>query len=75
MTEFENLKISYTTAIQCALLSNDSYRNIKFANDYIHELCKIYIDNSNYADKDEMKHAFELLNEGLSQEIDAHFGK
>lgn len=75
MTEFENLKSSYTAAIQCALLANANYRNIKFANDYIHELCKIYIDNSNYADKDGMKHAFELLNKGLSQEIDAHFGK
>ena len=51
MTDIENLKSSYTMAIQCALLSNANYHDVSFANDFIHNLCKIYIDSSNYTDK------------------------
>ena len=73
MTDIENLKSSYTAAIQCALLSNASYHDIKLANDFIHNLCKIYIDRSNYTDKESIKRDFELLKETLSQEIEASF--
>lgn len=75
MTDLENLKSSYTAAIQCALLSNANYHDINFANDLIHILCKIYIDRSNYADKEGIKREFELLKETLSQEIKTSFAQ
>lgn len=75
MTDIENLKSSYTMAIQCALLSNANYHDVSFANDFIHNLCKIYIDSSNYTDKESINREFELLKETLSQEIETSFAQ
>ena len=75
MTDIENLKSSYTAAIQRALLSNVAYHDVNYANDFIHNLCKSYIDSSNYTDKESIKREFELLKETLSREIEASFAQ
>ena len=55
MTEFDNLKNSYASAIQFGLVTNFGYQNCKTANEIIHRLCETYVDNSDRLDKAAMK--------------------
>ena len=75
MTDFNNLKNSYMFAIRSGLTAEIDYQNCKFANEFIHKFCEIYVDNSDYIDKAAMKHELDLLKESLSQEIEAYCNK
>ncbi len=75
MTEFENLKSSYTLTIQFGLANGASHSESKRGNETLHKFCESLIDNSNYQDsaKEAMKHELELLKEALSKEIENHY--
>lgn len=75
MTDFDNLKNSYTFAIQSGLAAKIDYQSCKSANEFIHKSCEIYVDNSNYIGKAAMKQELELLKESLSQEIEDCYNK
>jgi uncharacterized protein (DUF1015 family) len=75
MTEFDNLKKSYTNTIQFGLVANVGYQQVKQGNDNLHELCKNLVENSNYDDMEKMrmKQELELLKESLSNEIERYY--
>lgn len=75
MTEFDNLKSSYISAIQCGLAMGAGYNEAKHGNDILHKFCENLIDNSNYNDlcKMDMKNELEVIKEALSQEIESFY--
>ncbi len=77
MTEFENLKSSYISAIQYGLGVGAGYNQAKYGNDVLHKFCEKIIDNSNYceSDKSSMKNELEIIKEILSKEIEAFHKK
>lgn len=62
--DFEKLKSSYILSIQSGLLAGVGYEDIKNANKVINHFCKYYIDAgvSNEAERAEMKHELDMLN-------------
>lgn len=77
MTEFDNPKSSYISAIQFGLTMGAEYNEAKHGNDILHKFCENLIDNSNYNDlcKTEMKNELDLVKETLSQEIESFYKK
>lgn len=75
MTEFENLKASYTATIQFGLATNVGYLESKRGNEVLHEFCKQLVENSDYYDNDKraMNQELELLKETLNKEIEAYY--
>lgn len=75
MTEFENLKRSYTATVQFGLLTQIGYQKAKQGNDLLHKFCENYVDNGNYTDveKSRMKCELETLKEALSHEIETYY--
>lgn len=73
MTEFDNLKNSYASAIQFGLVTNFGCQSCKTANEIIHRLCETYVDNSDCLDKATMKQELAILKESFSQEIEAYY--
>ncbi len=75
MTEFENLKNSYISAIQCGLI-RVNYHEARRGNELLLQFCESLVDNSNYceADKAAMKQKLELIKEALEKEIEYHYG-
>lgn len=76
MSEFDNMKRSYSSTIQLALTTGATYSEVKNGNEILHKFCEFVIDNSNYhaSDKSQMKHELALLKVFHDQEIDRHFG-
>ena len=72
MTEFDNLKSSYTTAVQFGLAMNVGYQSSKHGNEMLHELCKQLVENSNYQDSEKMamKQELEILKDALGEKFD-----
>ena len=75
MTEFENLKRSYTATVQWGLAENVGYHESKRGNDILHEFCKQLVENSNYHDfeKSAMKLELELLKSAHTEEIERYY--
>ena len=75
MTEFDNLKRSYSLAIQMGLAAGCSYEDCKIANEFIHKFCENYIDNSSNDSNDKriMKIELKALKETISKEIENCF--
>ncbi len=75
MTEFDNLKNSYITTVQCAMAMGAGCQQAKHGNDVLHRLCEILVDHSNYsdADKQAMKQYLEMTKETLGCEIDVFY--
>ena len=75
MTDYENLKKSYITAMQLGLQFCGSYDEAKRGNDILHQFCKTFVENSQYGDyaKDSMKQELEVLKVSLLQEIKLFF--
>lgn len=75
MIDYLTLKNSYITTIQIGLQMNTEYEEAKRGNAFLHKLCEICVDNSNYheLDKQNMKRELELVKAALSQEIELHF--
>lgn len=71
MTEFDNLKRNYISAIQFGMLSKISYQEAKQGNDILHWFCEKLVENSNYNDVEKfaMKQELEILKKSLSEEI------
>lgn len=71
MTEFDNLKRSYTFAVQFLLASNVGYHKAKASNEMLHKFYENMVENSLYSDMDKvaMKLQLDLLKETFSQEI------
>ncbi len=77
MTEFDDLKSSYVSAIQCGLAMGAGYNRVKQLNDILHTHFEILIDNSNYDDlcKMHMKNELEVIKEALVKEIESFYNK
>lgn len=73
MAELDNLKNSYIASIQFGLLTDTGYENCKLANEVIHRFLEIYIDGSNYPNKNAMKQELKLLKKSLSEEIGRYY--
>lgn len=71
MTEFDNLKRSYTLTMQIILASNSGYHQAMHENEILHKFCENLVENSLYSDMDKasMKIDLKLLKEALSEEI------
>lgn len=71
MTEFDNLKRSYTFAVQFLLASNVGYHKAKVSNEMLHKFYENMVENSLYSDMDKaaMKLQLNLLKEAFSEEI------
>lgn len=71
MTEFDNLKSSYTFAVQFLLASNIGYHKAKASNEMLHKFYEDMVENSLYSDMDKaaMKLQLDLLKEAFSEEI------
>lgn len=71
MTEFDNLKRSYSFAVQFLLAGNVGYHNAKAANEVLHKFYENMVENSFYSDMDKaaMKFQLEVLKEAFSEEI------
>ncbi len=76
MTEFENLKNSYVSAIQYGLIAKANYHEARRGNELLHQFCEHLVDNSNYceADKSAIKQELKLIKEVLEKEIEYHYG-
>ena len=77
MTEFDNLKRSYISAIQWGLTARVGYNESKQGNEVLHKFCENLIDNSNQlpTEKTIMKNELELIKEALSEEIESFYKK
>ena len=77
MTEFDNLKRSYISAIQWGLTARVGYNESKQGNEVLHKFCENLIDNSNQlpTEKTIMKNELELIKEALSKEIESFYRK
>ena len=77
MTEFDNLKRSYISAIQWGLTARVGYNESKQGNEVLHKFCENFIDNSNCSnpEKTTMKHELEIIKEALSKEIESFYRK
>lgn len=77
MTEFDNLKRSYISAIQWGLTARVVYNESKQGNEVLHKFCENLIDNSNYNDfnKMTMKHELKIIKEALAKEIESLYTK
>ena len=75
MTDFENLKNSYVSAIQYGLIARANHHEARRGNELLHQFCEHLVDNSNYgeADKAAMKQELELIKEALAKEIEYHY--
>lgn len=75
MFEFDNLKNSYTAAIQFGLAANAGYQESKYGNEVLHEFCKQIVENGNYQDSEKkaMKLELEMLKKAIEEEINAHY--
>lgn len=75
MTEFDNLKRSYASTIQCGLAMGSGYQEARHGNDLLHKFCEMLVDSSNCSpsEKQAMKKELEALKEALSREIDTFF--
>ena len=75
MTEFENIKASYTTTIQFCLAASAGHLESQRGNEVLHEFCKQLVENSDYCnnDKETMKQELELLKEALKEEIEIRY--
>ena len=75
MTDYENLKKSYITAMQLGLQSCGNYDEAKRGNDILHQFCKTFVENSQYGDyaKENMKQELEVLKASLLHEIELYF--
>ena len=73
MTEFDNLKSSYAAAVQFGLTMNVGYQASKQGNEMLHELCKLFVENSNYQDSEKMamKLELEILKKAIEEEIES----
>ena len=60
MTEFENLKRSYATAIQCGVAMGSGYQNATIGNEIIHKFCETLVESSNYTPLEKQHMKFEL---------------
>ena len=71
MTEFNNLKRSYSLAMQFVLARNLGYHEAKASNEALHKFCENMVENSFYSDMDKaaMKMQLDLLKDALSEEI------
>ena len=71
MSEFDNLKRSYTSAAQFLLVSNVGYHKAKASNEMLHKFYENMVENSLYSDMDKaaMKLQLDLLKEAFSEEI------
>lgn len=71
MSEFDNLKRSYTFAVQFLLASNVGYHKAKVSNEMLHKFYENMVENSLYSDMDKaaMKLQLDLLKEAFSEEI------
>ena len=71
MSEFDNLKRSYTFAVQFLLASNVGYHKAKVSNEMLHKFYENMVENSLYSDIDKaaMKLQLDLLKEAFSEEI------
>ena len=76
MTEFDNLKRSYTFAVQFLLAGNVGYHQAKTSNEMLHKFCENLVENSLYSDMDKaaMKLQLNLLKEAFSEEIKQVYG-
>lgn len=76
MTEFDNLKRSYTLTVQFVLASKSGYHDAKAANELLHHLYENLVENSFYSDMDKayMKLELQLLKEAFSEEIRCFYG-
>ena len=72
MTEFDDLKANYIAAIQMGIEMGLGKQNCKIANYFLHKLCEMCIDSSNYNDceKRNMKQELEIIKETLSKQIE-----
>ncbi len=77
MTEFDNLKRSYISAIQWGLTARVGYNESKQGNEVLHKFCENLIDNSDYNDSNKMtmKHELKIIKEALSKEIESLYRK
>ena len=77
MTEFDNLKRSYISAIQWGLTARVCYNESKQGNEVLHKFCENLIDNSDYNDSNKMmmKHELKIIKEALSKEIESLYRK
>ena len=75
MTEFDNLKNSYITAVHWGFAATVSYYESKRGNDILHIFCENFVENSNYSNsaKIAMKQELELIKEALSEEIKSYY--
>lgn len=71
MSEFDNLKRSYTFAVQFLLAGNVGYHKAKASNEMLHKFYENMVENSLYSDMDKatMKLQLNLLKEAFSEEI------
>ena len=77
MTEFDNLKRSYISAIQWGLTAIVGYNESKQGNEVLHKFCENLIENSDYNDSNKMtmKHELKIIKEALSKEIESFYRK
>lgn len=77
MTDFENLKNSYTQTIQLGLTVGVSHDELKHANELLSHFCKQLIQCSRYQsqDREEMSRQIDLVKQALELEIEAAFRK
>lgn len=76
MTEFDNMKRSYSSTIHLALTTGATRSEVKNGNEIIQKFCEFVIENSNYhdSDKTQMKHELALFEAFHEQKINRYFG-
>lgn len=77
MSEFDDLKRSYTLTIQLGLTSGLTYNETTSGNELLLKFCENMVENSccSEAEKEAMKAELKLLKEALSKEIEDHYRK
>lgn len=75
MTEFNDLKRSYTLTIQLGLTLGMSYNETTSGNELLLKFCENIVENScsSEVEKESMKAELKLMKESLSKEIDCYY--
>lgn len=73
MTEFENLKNSYISAMNVGILGRLDTASLKYGNEILSYFCKQLISDSQYSatEKENMKNQIDLLKQSIDKEIES----